>query len=354
QPTDPENPQLSTDPGRRRYTRNTLNLFSDYFYMEDSLFQVGFSYILLKNDDDGVRSYEDYDRYMISLRDEHRFNPEWRSILDLQFVKGDFESTDPAVADAVVGELAPGVDFTPTEDQLSNDLNEYHLMLTAENNSFIHNPLFLTYNYIGAKYDEPLRNDSDIHQMRFTWRRDFSSQMYTRLGLGPSYEKTEGRDENWGGNGVAELNYQVERGYYNFLVDKRYTVDNFSGDNQQGAVDAWDSRFSFGYLLLKDLTLNGSLGYVYEDRESPQLALGRVLATDAPPIILAGDNAGQLEEYHNDIYTVGAGLSYNFKQFYTAGISYTFIRQDSDRIGQDYDDHRLLLTLSWEKELFRW
>jgi len=89
-------------------------------------------------------------------------------------------------------------------------------------------------------------------------------------------------------------------------------------------------------------------------RTNPDLALARVIAADAPPLVLAGDNAGQLEEYHNDIYTVGAGLSYNFKQFYTAGISYTFIRQDSDRIGQDYDDHRLLLTLSWEKELFRW
>ena len=356
QPTDPQDPELSTDLGRTRYTSNTLNLFSDYFYMEDSLLQVGFSYILLRNDDTSFGGYEDYDRYVISLRDEHRFNPTWRSIVDLQFVRGDFDPTDPEVVDAVVGELAPDADPTPTDDQLSNDLNEYHLLLTAENDSIIHNPLSLTYNYIGAKYDAPLRNDSDIHQMRFTWRRDFSPQMYTRLGIGPSYEKTEGRDENWGGNGIVEWNYQVERGNFNFLLDKRYGVDNFSGSDERGAVDSWDGRFSFNYLLSQNLSLNGSLGFIYEDREDPVVALGRVLSTEDPQAALANEDLTGLDEYHRDIYVAGAGLSYTFMQFYTASIYYAFTKQESDRVGisDNYDDHRLLLTLSWEKDLFRW
>ncbi len=61
-----------------------------------------------------------------------------------------------------------------------------------------------------------------------------------------------------------------------------------------------------------------------------------------------------LDKYHDDLYIAGTGLSYTFLQFYTASVDYTFTKLDSDRAGDDYDDHRVLLTLSWQKELFHW
>ena len=178
--------------------------------------------------------------------------------------------------------------------------------------------------------------------MRFTWERVFSPQVYTRLGVGPSYAKTEGSDGYWGGNGVAELNYQIERGSFNFLLDKRYDVDNFSGTDRRGQVDIGDTRVSFDYLLQRDLAFTSYLSYIYEDREEPLLAL---------------DDAGLitgLEDVHTDRYIAGVGLNYTFLRYYSAGIDYTFIKQESDRIGDTYDDHRLLLILSWQKELARW
>jgi hypothetical protein len=339
--TSPTDPQLSTDLSRRRYWRNTFKIFSDHHYMEDSLFQMGFTYIVLRNDDTGIRGYEDYDRYTFSLRNEHRFSSIWKSNLDLQFVRGEFDPADREIVEAVIDDLAPGSGFTPTDDQLSNDLKEYHLLLTVDNESIAHNPLFMSYNYIGSQYDEPLRDDSDIHQMRFTWKREFSPKLYTQLGIGPSYEKTEGYDANWAGNGIVELDYQIERGSFNFLLDKRYDVDNFSGTNERGAVDIWDSRVSFNYLLQSDLSLTSYLSYIYEDRDQQIIAL-------------ESENLTELEEIHKDRYIAGLGLNYAFMQDYSAGINYTFTKQESDRIGDTYDDHRILFTLSWQKELARW
>ncbi len=209
-PTETQQPQLSSDRGRQRYWKNSSGLFTNYFYRQDSLIRLDFNYDALRNDNNnGVSGNEDYDRYVTGLRDEHRFNVKWKSTVDIQFVRGIFSSSDPV--------------------NLSKDLKEYHMGLAIANESIAHNPLSLSYNYVGTKYDETLLNDDDIHQMRLTWKRVFSPRMYTNLGIGPSYAKSEEQNGTWGGNGIAEINYAVEHGYYNFKVEKNYDVDNFSG-----------------------------------------------------------------------------------------------------------------------------
>lgn len=322
-------PELSSDRGRSLYWRNSLSLFSSYFYREDSLIRLDSSYTALRNEDTSFGGDEDYDRYTVGLRNEHRYNAKWKTSADLLFVRGDFEPTDPAVGSI------------PTVAPLSEDLDEYHLSLVLENNSIVRNPLSVSYSYLGTKYDEVLQDDSDIHQMRVSWRRDISPRMYTNLGAGPTYVKTEEQDDTWGGNGIAEVNYAVEHGFFNFLVEKTYDVDNFSGTSESGVVDLWETRFSGSYQLQSDLTLSGRLSYAYEDREELMAISG-------------GGGTTQLEKYHNDRYSAGVGLNYNFWQFYTARVDYTFTTLNSDRIGDDYDDHRILLTLSWKKELFHW
>jgi hypothetical protein len=313
----PTDPQLSTDRGRRQYWRNTVGLFSNHFYQEDSLIGLNADYIILRNDDTGFAGDEDYDRYSVGLRNEHRFNAKWKSILGLRYVVGDYDDSDSFAG-------------TPTDEELSDDVEEYYLDMAVENNSIANNPLSLSYNYIATRFDEDLQDDSDIHQMRVTWRRDFSSRMYTRLGIGPTYEKTEGRSANWSENGIAEINYAFQHAFINFLVEKKYDVDNFSGSDERGSVDRWESRLAGSYQLKKDIALSGRLSYINEDREES-----------------GGD-------FQRDRYIAGTKLSYTFWQYYAASIDYTFTKQDSDRERDEYDDHRVLLTLSWKKELFRW
>ena len=319
-------PTLSTDLGRKRYWKNTLNVSSNHFYQQDSLFRVGFNYIALRNDDSGIRGYDDYDRYVVNVYDAHRFNAIWKTTVDLNYVVGNYDELQDSLAILPVA-----------NDNLARDLDEYRVLLGVENDSIKHNPISLNYSYIETNYDESLRDDIFVHQARVSWKREYSPHVYTRIGAGPSYSEAEGSDGSWGGNGIAELNYQVEHGSFNFKLDKRYEVENFSGNFERGTVDAWNSYFTAQYQLRQDLSASGRLSYLYEDREN-QFSEVSTLPNS----------------YHKDVYIAGLGLGYNFWRYYTASINYDYINQESDRIDDSYDEHRILLTLSWQKELYRW
>ena len=101
--------------------------------------------------------------------------------------------------------------------------------------------------------------------------------------------------------------------------------------------------------------MTGTLAYRYEDRTDELLPLIGVLASDDPPSAIEDEETVQLGEYHRDYYIAGIGFSYTFYQFYTASIDYRYTRRESDRpVRDEYTDNRVLLTLSWEKDLFRW
>ncbi len=334
--TDSSSPELSSDLGRQRYWRNTLTIGSDYNFGLERGIHIGFDYIVLRNEDSNASSNEDYDRYVVNLRDTHRFNSAWKSIIDLSFVRGEF--------DTVEQDLGTGVDASSLNDDLSDDVKEYRLSATLENNSFQPDTLYLDYNYIGTKYDEPLRDDGDIHELQLSSRNNLSQRLSTRFGAGPSYEKTEGRDANWGGNGIAEINYQLRHGSTSLVVEKRYDVENFSGTDDRGFVDLWDARIQLNYNLLQDLALDASIAYRYEDREEP------VSSTES----LGTDSTTEWEEYHEDRYIASVGINYNFLPNWFTGLNYTFTSLDSDREGEDYDDHRVVFSISWEQELLRW
>lgn len=330
-------PGLSSDPGRTRYWRNTLTVGSKYLYDQQSLVDLGADFIMLRNDEsEFINSYKDYDRYAFHLNNEHRFNTIWKTIADLSLVRGNYY----AAPNAVTADVATGL----TRDNLSNDLNEYHLLATIENNCFRQNKLLLNYNYIGTRYDEALRNNGEIHQSQLSWRREFSQRLSTTIGAGPSYEKTEGQDGNWGENGIAEIDYLIKHGSFKFAVEKRYDVDNFSGTDARGFIDYWDTHFLFNYQVFDHLTLDGRIAYRSEERKDPVAAgSSNLISNDSAPA-----------EYHKNLVTSGLGLHYTFLQYYSAGLNYTFTRQNSDRIGDGYDDHRLLFSLSWKQEWLRW
>lgn len=307
-------PDLTEDIGRRRYYRNTLNLGSDYFYGQDSLVNFGASWIVLRNDDD-TGEINDYDRYRVGLRNEHRVNVRWKTIADFAVVRGEFEETDPT--------------------DISEDLYEYYGELGVENNSFANNPLTVTYNYLGTRYDDDLQDYSDIHQLLFSWRRDWSPQFFTVVGAGPSYEKTEGRDENWGSNAIVEADYQFQKGSYRFILEKGFGTNNFAGDDELGVVDFWDARFFYVRQLTRNLTFDCQLAFYTEERDDPTFVAGS-------------------DDIQEDRYTAGFGLAYNFLRYYTASLDYSYFTQDSDQPEDNYDDHRIVLTLSWLKDLMRW
>lgn len=335
QTTQGTSPELSADLGRNRYWQNTLDLVSEHLYGEQSSLSFGFNYIILRNDESDIVTYDDYDRFEGRVTNEHRFNQDWRTITNLSAVKGDFETVGPA-------------SLLVEDESLSEDLMEYRFSLTGEHNYSRQTIASLTYDYIGTRYDEDLQVDGDIHQAQLRWIHNYSRQTTITLGAGPSYEKSEGQDSNIGGNGIAEIIYQGQRGSVTFGLEKRYDVDNFSGTTERGFVDSWETRLLADYQLLSHLTIDGQIRYTYEDRnDRPTTFSDSLTSTDSNGDII-------LEEYHKDIFVSGIGLSYNFLRYYTASLEYTFTKQESDILGDDYDDHRVLVSLSWEQDILGW
>ncbi len=340
-------PELAANRGRSRYWRNTTNVASEYQYEQDSLVRLAFDYEVLRNDESELRSYEDYDRSAVTVTHNHRYTPFWTTGVEASLVRGEYDETVVSAAPASPDETVPA-ETTGTglvEELGTSDLWEYHLLAGVENTSFQRNRLGLAYTYVGTVYDEELEYDQDIHELQATWRHEYSQHLTTTLGGGPSYLKTEGQDATWGGNGIAAIDYRLEHGALGLAVEKGYEVDNFSGTDERGVVNFWNTRLYGNYQVVVDVTLTGLLEYRYEDREDP---------TVAPPTATVDGTDTTLSEYTNKQFTAGGGLTYAFMRYFSAALHYTFIRYESERIGEDYDDHRLLLTLSWEQEWLRW
>ncbi len=319
---DPDS-DLSGDAGRRRYQTNRLNILSEYTYIEDSVFSLGYTFSILKNEDTGIGGYEDYDRHEGYLGLSYRLDPQWKVIFDGRFMRGLFDPPDLGIDDI------PG---------LSSDLKEYRVDLTLESDVFPHDPLYLLYGYIGTKFDEELRYDSDVHQLTLGWQREFSPRMTFGLGGGPSYEKTEGSKGTSHYNAHMDFTYIIEHGSLTLGAAGGLDQNNFGGTNQRGTVEFWELNGSFTYALTQNLsgTLFGS--YEEEDRED---------------VIATGADIG-LQEYNIERYTAGADIRYDFMRYYFATASYTYTNQDSERLRSDYDEHRIYLSLGVEKDFFRW
>ncbi len=313
---------LSGDAGRREYQTNRLNILSEYTYVEDSVFSLGYTYSLLRNEDTGIGGYEDYDRHEGYLGLSYRFDPRWKILFDGRFIKGDYDPPELAIDEI---------------DQLSNDLNEYRADLKLESDVFPHDPLFLLYGYVGTNFDEPLRNDNDIHKLTLGWQREFSPRLTFGLGGGPTYVKVEGSSSDTELNAFMDLIYTIEHGSIVLGALAGVDEENFSGTDQRGPVTFSEINGAFTYNFTQYLSFLLDALYRDEDRED----------------IVVTDDIG-LQEYSVERYEVGATLQYAFWQWYFASVSYRYTDQDSERIRSDYDEHRVLLRLGVEKDLFKW
>jgi len=316
---------LSSDLGRKRYKRNTLSASTAYIYKPESNISFGADWTALRYDDTTWNDYQDYDRYSVTLGNTHQYSPKWNSRESFSYIRGDYEETGDPASDGYV----------------SSDLDEYRFMAALDNVFSREDLLTLDYNFTGTSYDDEANADSYIHQTQFRWKHDYSRQLYSTAGAGPTYEKVEDQDGSWGGNGILELGYlPTKRSKLVLGALKTYDTDNFSGTNERGVVDAWEGYFRAQHDILQDLSVNGRLSYRFETRTALE-------GVDANGDVTTSD-------YDKELYVCGVGLNYSFLRDYSLGLGYTFTKVDSDIVGDDYDDHRILLTLSWQKVVARW
>ncbi len=318
---------LSADLGRQRYKNNRLEGDLVYTYGEGREGGLGAKYHLLRNDDSVVTSYKSYDRYEVFVTNKYRFDSTWGVDTTLSFVRGEYDLYDSQISQIAEGKKSDKQVAGSEEEvnQFSNDVREYRADVSIESAFTRRSTFYLTYGYVGVRYDEATQNDSDGHQLQLGWNQDVSKRTKISLSIGPSYEKVNKDSSTWDWAGSLNYDYSTETGGVRLTFDKGYDVDNFSGDDKKGVLEYLGTQLSGQYRLFENVSGNASLAYRYEK--------------------------GEFEE-HN--YTGGLGLNYSFARYYSAAINYSYTKLDAEQDQDDYDDHRVFFSLSWKKPLVRW
>jgi hypothetical protein len=317
---------LNDTSGRRRYYTNVLNLGSSYLYFEDSTLGFNYSWSVLRNDEtDEGSNYEDYDKHDVNVFIDHRINSRWKVVASAGYIKGLYDSVDSTEDD--------------TESIESNDTNEYRGSLGVHHELSTHHSLSTTYAYSGSEYESDLETDSEIHDLTFGWGWLVSPKLTLDMGAGPTYSKQDGEDGTWDYNGNFSLNYRMQKGSVGVVASGGRSFDNFSGTGERGTTDYWQVQSNFSYTPYQYTTVSAYLAYRNEDSDQ---------ATTVT------EDTVSLETITSDEYSAGCSLTYRFFEHYSADLSYGYVRLESDNAEDEYQDHRVQLTLSYENDFLQW
>ncbi len=339
--------ELSDNEGVRQYWKNDLSFSSEYRYWEDSSFSLGYSLGHLTHTEVSTdSSYEDYVRHGLSLAVGHRFDSEWKLSADAKYSRGLFEPAEQAITESTRDR-----DDIEEED---NDLHEYRASTQLEARHFEHHLLSLKYGFLGVDYDDPERNTITVNDLTAGWQWQLAKDTSVFLGAGPSYNKTEEREGNWGYNANARLRYGQERSVFEASAAHGYDVQNFTGTDEQGLREFSQARLDYSHILVQDLSLKLFTSYRYEDQEeiTEQRAVdtGNIGTATSDP----QDLIFETDTFNRQRFGAGTSLAYKFSRWYAMNLSYNYLIQDSEQIDDSYDEHRFVLSLSMERDVFQW
>lgn len=344
--------RLSDTDNRRRYWTNDLALLSEYEYREDSMFLVGYKYGILTNtDSDDGGTFEDYDRHEMLSQLGHRFNPVWKLTVFGSYVRGLFEEVE-------FNNLPEDEDDDEEIVDGDNDLKEYRASTILQADYFQHHTHALEYKFFGVDFDAAENDDATIQDVTLGWLWNYSKNVSFGLGAGPTYTKIEDEDEEWGYNGRMSLSYRFDRGYIDLSAQRGYEILNFTGTDDNGLREFWQSELRINYRLLENLSADLYTRYRDEDEEVIAEIAPATLEETAPIESETATEesviATESETVNRKRFSTGLSLDYSFQQWYKLTLSYDYSKQDSEAIDDSFDEHRVALTLSYETELFKW
>jgi hypothetical protein len=319
---------LNDTSGSRRYFTNALSLGSSYLYFEDSTIGFDYSWSVLRNDEtEEGSSYEDYDKHDFNVFVDHRITSQWKVVASAGYIKGLYDSVDSTDED--------------TESTESDDTDEYRGSLGVHHQLSTQHSLSTTYAYSSSEYESDLESDSEIHDLTFGWGWLVSPKLTLDMGAGPTYSKQDGEDGTWDYNGNFSLNYRMQKGSIGVVASGGRSFDNFSGTGERGTTDYWQLQSNLRQLLHQTTTFSAYVAYRNED-------------SDQATAVTTADDTVSLETVTSDRYSAGCSLNYRFLEHYSADLSYGYVRYESDNVEDDYQDHSMMLTLSYENDFLKW
>ncbi len=360
--------ELTDEYGRRQYWRNDFGLLSEYTYAQDSVAGLGYNFGVLRNVSDVTGGYDDYDRHEGLGRLSYRFNAQWSAQSELAYVRGIYDETEVTVvqttaepsADAVTETAEEGeveadettAATTATTEALNDDLVEYHGRLRLNYAWRPHDLYFGQYAYAASDYEAELREDSAIHEATLGWEHDFSPRLRMTLSGGPTFVTYDQSSNETGYNAYGGLVWNFLHAALSANTSYRYDYENFDG-RRSGLSKIWQSQLGYSYQFTPQLQTIVNAGYTQSDREEPLQS--EIVMTEGDDevgadLTPAGDDHFN---YREETYDAGLTLRYSFLRWYSASLSYRYadFRSEAE---QDYDEHRIMLTLTAAKELFRW
>lgn len=326
---------LSRDQAGRQYWTNAASMHTSYALFEKTRLGGGYTYSVLRNDEGGDgSSYDEYDKHAFSANLSHGFNASWRSSLGLNYTRGLYDE--------------PPADEPNSKSASNPDLDEYGLSAGIDYVRSVQDYFPLQYSLSETNYDGDTRRDSQSQQWSIGWNHAFDPQTSFAIGGGPSYAKTEGLDGEWGYNAYLHFTKQFQHVICSLQLDKRYETNNFSGTDESGLTDTYSARANLSYQYSKDLGLDLFGRYSRESQLDPQGEYRDAL-TGLATETQTGDTT-----YDTDTYEAGIGLRYAFGRWYSAGLRYSYYVSDGQLDDDQYDEHRIILSVSASKELWRW
>lgn len=323
--------EITQNLGRARYWTNDLRTNTSYVYAKDSEIRLGYGYRVLRNDSGndeiGVR-YNEYDRHRFSGFGSYKFNPAWRTSLELQYVKGLYEEN-------------PNV--------LLGDLEEYRTAFELDYDRNAKNIFPLRYRFSETDYDE-MRPDIQAHEVSAGWEHTFDQRTTLGLGGGPAYVDSDELDGSWGYNFYFNLLRTHQYGNISLIADKRYEPRNFTGAEDSGLVDIFDIILDATYRFTPKLSSSMFVGYRHEEIMNPQGEYYISALGDADP--LSEQDVDDVT-YKRESYSIGGQVEYAFLSWLSASIRYRYYNQDGNLVRDSFEDHQVTVMLSATKELWR-
>ncbi len=291
-------PTLTDNRQRRTYWHNALDLAVTWELERDTSLEVGYRHTILDNRAFADSDYQRHEPYLVL---NYRWNPQWSGRLTVAHTVGDFDQGD----DLVRHETTAGL--------------FYHLDP--------HRQLFAELSRTVTDYDGS-RIDYSTTRGHLGYQAQISATTSLTAAVGWSAtDRTAGTDDDSFSYRLS-LDRALVQGSLTLTGEGGFTGQEFNGDND-GITRFW--------------SLTGNIN----------LELARRLTGDAGVAVRVDDYLERTPAEKETTYEGKAGLTWQAGRWHSLGLRYAYRKVDADQPFNDYTDHRLYLTVSFSKDLWK-
>lgn len=292
--------RLSDRRGRNRYWTNHFNVGANYEYARQSVAEVSYGNQVLESEDIET---SDFVRHSAEASILHRISQRWEAELAGGFAKGDFDD----------------------EEDLTSMDSDFSLYRHLSPRTRIQG----SYGFSKTDYD---RNRADYysHTISAGMAHQFSATLGMDLAAGYSLLNSddEGDQDTMYFRASADKDWQ--RQTLALSASGGFDQQYFSGTDEEGLSRYWQVESLLTRELTRDLT-------------------GRVRLSYREDEFLERTPSEKERQFGAD-----ARLSYDFGRWYRFEVRYGFTDLDADAAAESYEDHRFMMQVSANKDLFRW